>query len=151
MMQNPSDPIVAQDPASDDEGLSNLDAPMSQAEITELMFSEALPKSERLEQLRTIRDQLRRREAADVGEDDPRSLLDSIDVAIATLEMSAEGIDPLRDPNDHIETLSPDDDLLLADDDDDEEDTIDDEEAAVVSDWDPENDGHDGRHGFHRI
>jgi len=155
MSQNHSEPILSQDNLpSDDSAPSNIGNPISQAEVDELLYGEELSAGERLARLRVLRQDLQMQEADDVGDHDPQSLLTSIDEAIATLETasSADDMGILeidRDPADHMETLSPDDDMRLIVEDGTDQLTEDDDEAAVISDWDAENDGHDGRHGFH--
>jgi hypothetical protein len=154
MSQNNFDPIISQDVLpGDDSAPSNIGNPISQAEIDDLLYGEELSAGERLARLRTLRDELQMQEADDVGEGDPQSLLMSVDEAIAALETaeSADNVAILEVERDlaDLEALSPDDDLRLMVEDAAEELTVDDEEAAVISDWDAENDGHDGRHGFH--
>jgi hypothetical protein len=152
MPQNHSDPVVPQDTwPSDDTPPSNVGSPISQAEIEELMYNEQMTRAERLSELRALRNDLQGQEAADFGEDDPKSLLASIDEAIASLEFAENsGEGPLwemnRDPTDHMETLSPDDDLILEAE---AEDAMPDGDGTATSDWDAENDAHDGRKDFH--
>lgn len=146
MSQIHADPVVSQDTwPSDDTSPSNVGSPISQAEIEELMYNEQMTRAERLSQLRALRDDLIGQEAADLGEDDPKSLLDSIDEAVAALELAENNADGAlwemnSDPADHMETLSPDDDLLLAQE---AEDETADDEGALISDRNGKNDGHD--------
>ncbi|MDP1732360.1 MAG: hypothetical protein Q8L54_14540 [Devosia sp.] len=116
---NHSGDIVGQDTEVGDDGDSpGIAQPVSQAEIEELLYGDEWPAGERLARLRDFRDDLQSREAADLGTDDPKSLLREIDDAIARLERShGESMDPCsvdHNPEDHRETLSPDSDELEA-------------------------------------
>ena len=107
--------------------------PISQTEIEELMFGGDRPAEERLDRLHEIRAELATRESADWGGEDPASLLGEVDRAIEALSTDIDDADDTgdfaalsaaleSDPNDHSETLSPDDDALEAIADDDEDD-----------------------------
>jgi hypothetical protein len=152
MSQIHADPVVSQDTwPSDDTSPSNVGSPISQAEIEELMYNEQMPRAERLSELRALRDDLLGQEAADLGEDDPKSLLASIEQAIDSLEFAENGgegalLEMNRDPTDHMETLSPDDDLVFEAE---AEAEMPEDEAEAIADRDAENDGHDGRQGYH--
>ncbi|GGF37489.1 hypothetical protein GCM10011321_30550 [Youhaiella tibetensis] len=122
--------VLAQDTdidGDDDEGLPGFAYPVSEAEIEDLMYGSDRPVAERLARLRQIRDDLRAREPADFGLDDPKGLLGEIEGAIIQLETGTAGengprgmgeLDSTRtrdeDPLAHRETLSPDDDALVS-------------------------------------
>lgn len=153
MINDHSESILSQDMQPDENGqMPNFALPVSQAEIEDLLYNEDIPASERLEQLQALRSQLAAWEADDRGDDDPRDLTNEIDLAIQRLAGDADadsgdypGLDMTldRDPDDHMETLSPDDDFRLGPEGDEQED------GASRSDWDAENDGHDGKFGRH--
>lgn len=111
--------IQSQDNRNDGDGEQVLIAqPLSNAEIEELLYSDAFPADERLARLREIRDELLESEASDFGSDDPGALLGQIHQAISLLEQpGGESMDPVsvdHNPEDHRETLSPDSDELDA-------------------------------------
>jgi hypothetical protein len=90
---------------------------LSQTEIDELLYTEEIPASERVIRLRQMREQLVGAGSVDASESDAPGMLREIDRAIAEIEgLKGEGMDPAsvdHNPEDHRETLSPDDDLLL--------------------------------------
>lgn len=117
--------VVGQESAvGEDDDAPGIAQPLSQAEIDELLYGDEWSAEERLDRLREFRDDLRSREAADFGTDDPGSLLKEVTSAIARLERAfGEGMDPSsvdHNPEDHRETLSPDSDELEAIEEDDE-------------------------------
>jgi hypothetical protein len=91
--------------------------PFGQDEVDELLYSDGLPRAERLERLTQLRDQMVSAGAADVAGNDAERLRGEIERAIGELSsLSGEGMDPAsvdHNPEDHRETLSPDDDTLL--------------------------------------
>jgi len=91
--------------------------PFSQAEIDDLLYSDGFSRSERLERLRALRDDLAGREASDLGNNDTSALLGEVREAIGALEteggesMDASSVD--HNPEDHSETMSPDSDEYI--------------------------------------
>lgn len=150
--------VLAQDTdidGDDDEGLPGFAYPVSGAEIEDLIYGRELSVAERLARLREIRDDLRAREPADFGLDDPRGLLSEIEGAIVQLESDGDSevppkgmgdLDSTRtqdeDPLAHRETLSPDDDALVSLDEEEAEygdnDVLDPEEWEEGDDFRPE-------------
>lgn len=112
------DPIIlGQDQTHDDDDQSPGTAqPVSQSEIEELLYNEEIPADERLARLRQFRSELREQESADFGDDDPRSMIGEIELAIGRLEDNGTMGEAQQDidPADHRETLSPDDDVREA-------------------------------------
>lgn len=157
MINDRSDAILPQDLQQDENGqMPNFALPLSQAEIEDLLYNADIPAAERLQQLQVLRADVASWEADDRGEDDPRALLGEIDLAIQQLSGDLDpdneaypGLDmtQARDPADHMETLSPDDDLRLGAEGDEAEAL--DEDDPAIAEWDPENEGHDGRMGRH--
>ena len=151
--------VLAQDTGidgDDDEGLPGFAYPVSETEIEDLMYGEG-PVAERLARLRDIRDDLRAREPADFGLDDPKGLLSEIEGAIVQLEtesaqeappanlgdldnMRTEDVDPLA----HRETLSPDDDALVSL--DEQEAEYGDDDVVDSTEWDEGDDFRPERH-----
>jgi len=113
----------------DTEGRTGAALPVGKDDIDELLYSEGLPQAERLERLRQLRDEMVAAGAADFAGNDAAGLRGEIDRAISELEaLPGEGMDPAsvdHNPEDHRETLSPDDDALLELQDGDEEDEAD--------------------------
>ena len=111
--------IIARDTApqdGDDEVLAEL--PFSQDEVDELLYgSDNRPAGERLDRLRELAEHLRERQAGDLGDGDPASLLRVVLTAIGEIEEGGAyggGNGPSADPLDHRETLAPDSDELEA-------------------------------------
>lgn len=90
---------------------------VGQDEIDELLYGESLSRNERLARLQQLRDQMITAQAADLSDSDAAGMLGEIERAIAELDaVGGEGMDPAsvdHNPEDHRETLSPDDDMLL--------------------------------------
>jgi hypothetical protein len=90
---------------------------VSQDEVDELLYNEEIPAAERTARLRQMRDQLAAAGSVDASDSDAQPMVREIERAIAELEgLPGEGMDPAsvdHNPEDHRETLSPDDDLLL--------------------------------------
>lgn len=145
--------------SDDDDGMPGFAYPVSEAEIEDLIYGGDLTIAARLARLREIRDDLRAREPADFGLDDPKGLLSEIEGAIVQLETDAGGEVPPKgmgnldntrtvdeDPLAHRETLSPDDDALAALDEEEAEygddDVIDPEEWEEGDDFRPEHHHH---------
>lgn len=162
MAQINQDPIIlAQDQQFGDENepmRSGPALPLAQDDIDELLYGEELPAGQRLTELRQLREQLYGSDAADVGERDSKLLLGEVDRAIAELESPGEGMDPTsvdHNPEDHRETLSPDDDLLLdAQEEDDESEAdlfgedLDDDDVLDAEEWE-DGDTFDPAKGVH--
>lgn len=111
--------LIAEDlPAGNDGDRPGYALPVSQTEIEELLYGDDWSADERLAQLRALRTELSNLEATDFGDDDPRTLMDAIDEAVARLNgIDGEGMDPTsidHDPAAHRETLAPDSDELDA-------------------------------------
>jgi hypothetical protein len=111
--------LVGQDmPAGNDGDTPGMAQPVSQAEIEELLYGDDWPIEKRLARLREIRQDTADLEAPDFGDEDPLTLVRSIDDAIARLErLAGEGMDPTSVDHDsgvHRETLAPDSDELEA-------------------------------------
>lgn len=160
---NGFDDLIAEDiPRGNDGDLPGYAAPVTNTEIEELLYGDA-PPAERLERLSALRGEMARLESADFGDDDPASLIDEIDDAIARLsietgreaDLSGTVPDALlddavivpADPTDHRETLAPDSDEMDlvrardaedidADDDDLDEAVLEEEEEAEDDDLD---------------
>ena len=90
---------------------------VSQDEVDELLFNEEISARERATRLREIRDQLTAAGSVDGAEGDTSGMLREIRRALSELEgLAGEAMDPAsvdHNPEDHRETLSPDDDTLL--------------------------------------
>jgi hypothetical protein len=127
--------------------------PFSQTEIEELLFGDDRPAEERLARLREIRDEAAARESADWGDEDPAALLEEIDRAIEALSTDVQDADdtidyanlsaPLeRDPDEHLDALSPDDvdarEALEGDEDEEDLDVLDESEWEEGDDFRPE-------------
>ncbi len=152
--------IVPQDVVPQDGGGDMLTAlPVSQAEVEELLYGDDRPAGERIERLQELAAQLRDKEPADFGDEDPRALLGEIDQAIARLSggLDAEAEPDLHeaalddDPLNHRETLSPDSDELDAIEADDEASLSDgseplDDDVLDPEEWD-DGDGFDADRG----
>jgi len=94
--------------------------PVSQTELEELLYGDDRPVEERLSRLKEMREELAVRESGDWGDEDPAALLEEVDRAILALEADVDEADeaedyaPLssvldRNPDDHLDALSPDD------------------------------------------
>jgi hypothetical protein len=154
-LNHTADVVGQEAEVGEDDDSPGIAQPLSQAEIDELLYGDEWSAEERLERLRDFRDDLRSREAADFGTDDPGSLLKEIISAIARLERSfGEGMDPSsvdHNPEDHRETLSPDSDELEAIEQQDEASMAEDNPGDRVLDpgeWEGD-DGIDTRKGAH--
>ena len=134
--------------------------PIAQDEVDELLFGESLGKEERLNRLLQLREEMTAAGSADVAGSDAASLLTEIGRAISELQsLPGEGMDPAsvdHNPEDHRETLSPDDDELLALLDEDEEEEADlfgddyvEEPAEVLDPKEWDGDGFDSGKGVH--
>lgn len=125
------DDLIPRDTAEDDSSLdTGTDLPLSEIEIEDLLYGEGRSLEERLELLRTLRDDLAERGGADFGDDDPNSLRREIEARIAELEGEADGSGGVvfdSDPLAHRETLAPDSDELEA---------LDEEEEASLDEED---------------
>jgi hypothetical protein len=126
--------VLPQDVVTPDGGGDMMTAlPVSQSEVEELLYGDDRPASERIERLQELAAQLRDKQPADFGDNDPGALLGEIDAAIARLsegferELDVEFGEPTMDddPLDHRETLSPDSDEL---------EEIEDDDTASLSD-----------------
>jgi hypothetical protein len=145
-LNHTADVVGQETEVGEDDDAPGIAQPLSQAEIDELLYGDEWSARERLERLREFRDDLRSREAADFGTDDPGSLLREVIAAIARLERSyGEGMDPSsvdHNPEDHRETLAPDSDELEAIEEQDEaslaEDLPDDDEEIDEGEWEDE-------------
>jgi hypothetical protein len=117
--------------------------PISQDEIDELMYGEDRPTEDRLDRLRELADDLRTRQAGEVGDDDAANLLSSIERAISALETKSAFVGEPgmldEDPLDHRETLAPDSDELDEIEEEDEESVEDDIGAGSLEREDFEN------------
>ena len=122
---------------------------VTQDEIDELLFSEQWPVEERLRRLEELRGELAELSTPEAGENDPTTLIASINEAIRRLGSGEEiGPDPLmvdHDPMFHRETLAPDSDELAdlkalddADDDDDLSDPLDEKEWIDGDGFEPD-------------
>lgn len=112
--------MVPQDTNFDNADQPGIAQPYTQAEVEELLYGSDRPASERLAQLRELRDESAIRESADWGDQDPAAMLDEIDRAIdelsATIANAEDGEDydelsPVfdNDPAGRLDALSPDD------------------------------------------
>lgn len=132
-LNHTADVVGQESEVGEDDDAPGIAQPLSQAEIDELLYGDEWSAEERLERLRDFRDDLRSREAADFGTDDPGSLLREVIAAIARLESSyGEGMDPSsvdHNPEDHRETLAPDSDEL---------ETIEEEDEASLAEDRPD-------------
>lgn len=133
---------------------SNLSNPNTQAEIDNLIFDETLAPEERLARLQSMREDLKILQQDKTENANTSGALMAIDDAIA--ELAATGVgssiaSPDGEVPEQLETLSSDDDMRASAEAgiEDELSADDDEQAAALSDWDAENDGHDGRNGYH--
>lgn len=111
--------VVGQDaPLGNDGDTPGFAQPVSQAEIEELLYGDDWPIEQRLARLREMRGELAELEAPDYGDEDPLTLVRSIDEAIGKLEgLNGESMDPTsidHDASAHRETLAPDSDELEA-------------------------------------
>lgn len=139
--------VTARDTLFGDEAEQERTGPaiaVGQDEIDELLYNEEIPAGERAERLRQLRDQLMAAGSVDASESDPQPMLREIKRALGELEgLPGEGMDPVsvgHNPEDHRETLSPDDDLLLdlqEEDGDDEADLFGEAEEPVAEPLDP--------------
>ena len=90
---------------------------VNQHEVDELLYNEEIGAGDRATRLRQMREQLMGAGSVDASESDARGMVREIDRAIAELEgLPGEAMDPAsvdHNPEDHRETLSPDDDVLL--------------------------------------
>ncbi|QQR36060.1 hypothetical protein JI749_17305 [Devosia oryziradicis] len=113
--------VVPQDTNFDNADQPGIAQPYTQSEVEELLYGDDRPASERLAQLRALRDESAIRESGDWGDQDPAAMLDEIDRAIdelsATIANSEDSDDFAglattfdNDPNDRLDALSPDDD-----------------------------------------
>lgn len=109
--------VIASDTAvadGSDEVLSEL--PFSLDEVNELVYGDDRPAEERIDRLRQLADDLRERQAGDLADGDPGSLLREVEGAIELLETKSQFVGEPglldEDPLDHRETLSPDSDEL---------------------------------------
>ena len=113
--------VVPQDTNFDNADQPGVAQPYTQSEVEELLYGADRPASERLAQLRALRDESAIRESGDWGDQDPAAMLDEIDRAIdelsATIANSEDSDDFAglattfdNDPNDRLDALSPDDD-----------------------------------------
>lgn len=153
-----ADVVGQETEVGEDDDAPGIAQPLSQAEIDELLFGDEWSTDERLQRLRDFRDDLRSREVADFGTDDPGPLLREVVAAIARLERSyGEGMDPSsvdHNPEDHRETLAPDSDELEAIEEEDEASLAEDlpkgedQVLAAEEEWE-EDDGIDTRKGVH--
>lgn len=147
-----SETFVPQDLDMDGDGDVNdmgLAETISQTEIDDLLYSDALPAEERLARLNEIREQLRARRVSEMGDDDASGLLievlraiDELKGSLGEREDEPDAYAPLDppldiDPSDHIETLSPDDSERYAlDGEDDDVVFVSEEEAMGAGDED---------------
>jgi hypothetical protein len=133
--------VLPQNTGLDDDAFPpGIAQPVSQAEIEELLYGNGRPAEEREARLREIRDDLRARDSADLGEHEMSALIREIDQAISRLELRGEGMDPSsvdQNPEDHRETLAPDSDERKAIEDADEA-SVEDDIGEVLSpeEWD---------------
>lgn len=134
--------LIGQDETLGNDGdLPGFAAPVSTAEIDDLLYSEDWPVEERLARLQSMREQMAALEPSDFGDDDPAVLIGQIDEAIARLtggpdtEIEQAGI--ALDPVAHRETLAPDSDELAELEEEDEASFTDDADAGPIdeSEW----------------
>jgi hypothetical protein len=128
--------------------------PVGQDEVDELLYNSGIDAGDRLMRLRQLREQMAAADGVDVADHDARGVLNEIDRAIGELEgMSGEGMDPAsvdQNPEDHRETLSPDDDDLLdalKEDEEDEADLFGEDDVLDPEEWDKDEDGFDSERG----
>src|SRR5690606_26121544 len=90
--------------------------PFSLDEVNELVYRDDRPAEERINRLRELGDDLRARQAGDLADGDPGSLLEEVEGAIRLLEAKSRFVGEPgmldEDPLDHRETLAPDSDEL---------------------------------------
>ena len=138
-----SDSIISQDEsydAVDQPGLSN---PYSQNEIDDLLYSSERSVEDRIQRLSEIRAEMQARASGDFGGQDGRDMLAEIDRALDELRGDSQTADnnaelapeAVIDPDDHLDTLAPDDiDARSALTGEDEELFADDEDGPVDDD-----------------
>ena len=90
--------------------------PFTLDEVSELIYGDDRSSGERIGRLQELADDLRQRQAGDLADGDPGSLLAEIEDAIRLLETKTQFVgEPGMledDPLDHRETLAPDSDEL---------------------------------------
>lgn len=112
--------MVPQDTNFDNADQPGIAQPYTQSEVEELLYGDDRPATERLAQLRALRDESAIRESGDWGDQDPAAMLEEIDRAIdelsATIANSEDNDDFAglattfdNDPADRLDALSPDD------------------------------------------
>lgn len=117
---NHHETMVPQDTNFDNADQPGIAQPYTQSEVEELLYGDDRPATERLAQLRALRDESAIRESGDWGDQDPAAMLEEIDRAIdelsATIANSEDNDDFAglattfdNDPADRLDALSPDD------------------------------------------
>ena len=119
MVQNHDHPgsLVPQETSFDNADTPGIAQPYSQSEIEDLLYGDDRPARDRLERLREMRTEAAARESGDFGGQDPVSLLEELDRAIAELQRDLDNTDDTgnvdvsmaADPADHLDALAPDD------------------------------------------
>lgn len=154
------DAMVPQDTNFDNADQPGIAQPYTQAEIEDLLYGTDRPASERLAQLRELRDESVIRESGDWGDQDPAAMLDELDRAIdelsATMANSDDNDDYAglgtnfdNDAESRLDTLSPDDiDAREAIESDDGEDEADDLQPLDKAEWE-DGDGFSQDKGVH--
>lgn len=131
--------VVPQDTNFDNADQPGIAQPYTQSEVEELLYGDDRPASERLAQLRALRDESAIRESGDWGDQDPAAMLDELDRAIDELSATianSEDTDDFAglattfdtDPAERLDLLSPDDEEARSAIEGDEEAFFDDED-----------------------
>lgn len=151
--------IVAQDTIYDANDQPGLSQPYTQDELDELLYGVDRSASDRLARLREIRDEMVLRESGDWGDQDPAAMMDELDRAIDELSANIANADDEDeddyallepaldiDPNEKLDSLSPDDvdaisaiagiDVDAPDDDEDDDDEEDEPTPLDETEWD---------------
>lgn len=109
--------LVPQETSFDNADTPGIAQPYSQSEIEDLLFGDDRPAQDRIARLQEMRAEAIARESGDFGGRDPASILEEIDRAIEQLQGDLDNaeatgdfdISSIRDPQDHLDALAPDD------------------------------------------
>lgn len=112
--------MVPQETNFDNADQPGIAQPYTQSEVEELLYGDDRPASERLAQLRALREESAIRESGDWGDQDPAAMLDELDRAIDELSATIANSEDTKDyaglattydsaPGERLDLLSPDD------------------------------------------
>lgn len=112
-----SDALIPVDDQFDAAEQPGISVPFTQDEIQDLLYGSDRPVEERLDRLKEMRGEMVTRESGDFGDQDPKDMISEIDRAIEELKGDSAYADENSDfdasvsidPEDHLDTLSPDD------------------------------------------